>query len=871
MAIVVLSVLSGPVLAWKPNQHVGLGHILLDDLADHMVNIRGKDYSANNLIADAILTYPQYYLMGTIGPDAYPDILFGQTVIHPDTVSEGGDRVSYSYEWLDHLLASASNYYSTDQGKSLAFAYGFLTHAGGDMWCHTFINRFAGGVWPPLGPSADLRIPARHVVAEAYVDDFTQWSSINPFSDSTQYEQFFSDSTFHRGFLYSTFIDNDWAKSHGKSQLFDLFFGLKDWIDETLASWDWWDGPWWQVWYLGVGDIVHPYLEAWRDDIADGLKAWTLVSSKVAYNLFIADNFDQAVEELKEWAINHFLSMIGLPDGVGAVIDVVGDIVDFIVGLLSNLPGLKQLFQFFHNIKDMIVDWIFETVFGVSISELKSMLTDPEKWLSGEIPWITGEALFENAPYGMQTKQRIDAELAPSLSGGSFDPYKFDITYNSIMISKLIVLDGAGLNQVLSDYGVQPLYTPVSADTPDKLAWSGMSIMQGFMKSLDANHQWMTTAPDGKSYGAGMPLWENIEAREGAFKKLFHIGLDMNMQALLDIVPGDTGVFSIEVINNGNLPDTFKFALEGLPDKWEYQFSASEVVLDSGAFTFVQLSVKPYRHWSTAPGDYSFSVTGTSQRTILPQHEIVTTKTEKSIVHVLPFYEPSVSITPETLATGPGGTKTYLIEVRNYGNVQDSFQLTFSFTDLGALCDAFPTAIQAQWTVVSKTSFTSMNPGQSDFATISITIPSDWAGMENTPYEFTAIATSQTDPSAIGSDSSTLVVQPTKESKCRYIDLELKWLADMVRNSGLEPSIVASLLDQLNAAILKEQQALDYVLVGKIKMANNMLRASGEISKAFIDLVLAQRGKYIPEAIADLWIARAQEIRVHIRNAISTP
>ena len=31
-----------------------------------------------------------------------------------------------------------------------AFTYGFVTHAAGDMWGHTLINDFAGGVFPPF-------------------------------------------------------------------------------------------------------------------------------------------------------------------------------------------------------------------------------------------------------------------------------------------------------------------------------------------------------------------------------------------------------------------------------------------------------------------------------------------------------------------------------------------------------------------------------------------------------------------------------------------------------------------------------------------------------------------------------------------------
>ena len=32
----------------------------------------------------------------------------------------------------------------------LAFVYGFLMHADGDVWAHTFVNHYAKGVFPSL-------------------------------------------------------------------------------------------------------------------------------------------------------------------------------------------------------------------------------------------------------------------------------------------------------------------------------------------------------------------------------------------------------------------------------------------------------------------------------------------------------------------------------------------------------------------------------------------------------------------------------------------------------------------------------------------------------------------------------------------------
>jgi hypothetical protein len=854
---------SNQVFAWKPNQHVGMGYLVLADLAaDGKVTIRGTDYTVSGLIAGAILNYPTYYLMGTIGPDAYPDMYFGQSFIHPDTKSEGGSNTSWSDEWLEHLLKCAADNYPYDNGKALAFAYGFISHAVGDMWCHTFVNKYAGGAWPPLGP--DMRVAARHMVIESYVNHKTR-----PYlQDLGDISQYLGDSAFH-DFIYSAFIDNAWARQHSSSVLFDFFLGMKDELEDSLKEWDkdWWDRAWWAT--PPIGWVVKPYIENWIEDIEDGLKAWPVVSSYVAYNLFKVDDTAAAQAVLEDWAVNHFLSMIGLPDAVGDVIDAVGDLIDLITELFKNAPGLKQVWEFFAELKEDIVDWIFEQAFDVTLTELKSMFKDPQKWLDGEIEF-RGQNLFDSAPFGSQTREELDQQLAYSFSGSGFDPYKFDATYNTIMISNLLLLDGAGLNMLLGDLGTGPLYNTIAATLPGDLKEEGMCAALGFMKSLDGNHQWMPEAPDGESWGTGgMHMWDNIDAQERAFKKIFHLGLDMDMTQTLDIVPGDTGIFDIDIINTENVPDTFGLEVNGLPSSWSFYLSANSVFATPGTDEPITLEIVPFRDCTTLPGDYDFTLNGASTSSWY-EYDLVPTKVEFGTVHVMPFYQPHVTITPESQSTKPGGSRDYTVELKNEGNVQDSYSISLTYIDFGDQFYAWPTQIQESWVSIGTTAMSLMNCA-SQTTTLRITIPSDWAGMDFTTYEAKVTGTSNTDSSAMDDDSAFIVVEPTKESKTRYLDLELEWLKAMVNSSTIEPDVKASLIEHLTEAIKKKEQALGYLLKGKEKLTNNMLGACKNIVMAFINLVEAQDSKSIPIATASEWIGKSQILVGHIEDTITTP
>ncbi|MFX0116489.1 MAG: hypothetical protein ACFFB3_18210 [Candidatus Hodarchaeota archaeon] len=125
---------------------------------------------------------------------------------------------------------------------------------------------------------------------------------------------------------------------------------------------------------------------------------------------------------------------------------------------------------------------------------------------------------------------------------------------------------------------------------------------------------------------------------------------------------------------------------------------------------------------------------------------------------------------------------------------------------------------------------------------------SDWTGMEDASYEFMVTATSQTDPTAYDNDAAERVIEDTKESQAMYVNLELEQLIDHIRATSLDKNAKKSLLAKLNNVNKKKEQALNYILQGRAKLANTMLKACESIMKAFIHEVKAQSGKNIPGA-----------------------
>src|SRR5829696_4875531 len=70
--------------AWKPYTHVQSGLTARADAVDDgKVTVAGKSYPVDSRVVDALRDWPSYYNAGVVGPDGFPDLTMGQSIIHP--------------------------------------------------------------------------------------------------------------------------------------------------------------------------------------------------------------------------------------------------------------------------------------------------------------------------------------------------------------------------------------------------------------------------------------------------------------------------------------------------------------------------------------------------------------------------------------------------------------------------------------------------------------------------------------------------------------------------------------------------------------------------------------------------------------------
>jgi hypothetical protein len=492
-----------PALAWKPTTHVYLAEKAMADALDdgkitiYKVNYQtGKvifeggspvkmgDYEVDPGILDALRKYPSHYRAGVLGPDAYPDILTGQQIIHPATNNLGTNA------WLQYLWDEASKP-ENDKPWIKAFVVGYLTHAAGDMYGHTFINNFTDApfaIEPPKGPENAIK----HIVLEGYIDkllpaptydvridgveDFMYKTMINATPGSILDRQLLVKGGEGTNFAvprrYSTIRARLEADSKAFSDRLDNYNRRID--DKLRAAKDCKPLDFScsrvalaaqagviateRARYLAGNKAQIEYKRAWRNDIDDGLKAWPKVSHEVAKALFFnpqrKTDASRAKEILTQYAIDHLIKMEGSPDVASSLINFVREIV----------PD----FKFLEDLKKQFYRRLVREATGIDIEKLEVYLSEPATYFDSVMSQGAGERL---------NRQTFHEKYWPNPDPSKFNDSNYPATHNTVLMSKLVLLQPSEINRLLTDLGGKALLRR-------------HNVMLGFITTLDGDNEW---------------------------------------------------------------------------------------------------------------------------------------------------------------------------------------------------------------------------------------------------------------------------------------------------------------------------------------------------------------------------------------------
>lgn len=534
-----------PVYAWKPTTHVSLAELALQDaLDDGMVTIYATDYESGRLfttpsggfltigeypvdaqVLAALRNYPDQFRAGVLGPDAYPDIATGQQIIHPageDTCGQPqGVDINYggsgTNPWLDYLRSRAftgcnpdgtgCNWEDVTQPNQ-AFVLGYLAHAAGDMYGHTFINYYTGGPFhfDPLQENA-----IKHVVLEGYIDkrspEPTYAASIGDGVDSFIYRNMVNASP------NSYLIQNLLKGNNAKFSLPYVFSSLRanlqtdiQWYNDQVAeyerlyngkinaanrcAWNDWTcssvalrleaGAIWLTRnaFIAANGLMMDYAAAWRDDIDSGLRAWPSTSHELAQALFFnPDGIDRVKAEkaMEDYTNQHLLSMAGLPDVVGGAFDLINRVVE-----ATGIPAIQQTIS---DMKRDLLNYLLMSSNLMTIEQMEEYLKSPQ-WHFDQV--LNDQAFNQEGTGNLVSLQAFNSQQLHINDPGYGNPTErydyrtFPAAHNSVVMTKLILMSSEGINKLLKD---------LNPNTTKRLTAS--NAMLGFDKTLDGSNQWV--------------------------------------------------------------------------------------------------------------------------------------------------------------------------------------------------------------------------------------------------------------------------------------------------------------------------------------------------------------------------------------------
>ncbi len=515
--------------AWKPITHAHLAQQAVNDLLENngVVTIEQLDekgevhvldkYPALPEVYAAIKDHPAIFYNGVIGPDAFPDLLTGQNIIHPPE-PEG---TSTNYWWQKMWDATRSGAFATPANR--AFMMGMFAHGAGDMFAHSLVNSYTGG------PFALDMNAAQHIVTEGYFFQHTPPLGLHQGKDlyklvadqgmnknlasfvrtvldpytglsekaGTGYKK---SLPWHFGKLRKGLIDTKDSfqrdEQRWRSELavarakWAKINGFKHPIDKAAAGANFTKAKFNDA-VLGalVRHAIVPYLNAWIADIDEGLEAWPQVSHRIGQALMFKNPADKTgptmmdvlSKELSDYWLNYGMRMLGAPDAVSKAAGKLRTLVDMTMAIVEKAGAPFKAFstKLKKDSKEFL-KWVIKEQTGFDVDQWKDYWLNPAKYIDvlyrdhkhpNAKKETTVTVAYLNKLMGLKSTDHVGNE--------PFDYRKFPPAFNTVNMIKLSFLGPEHVNKIISKLHGYPELTAPNV------------MLGGWLGSLDAGNQWV--------------------------------------------------------------------------------------------------------------------------------------------------------------------------------------------------------------------------------------------------------------------------------------------------------------------------------------------------------------------------------------------
>lgn len=488
MLVVVMCIAALPanVFAWSSMSHANSADIILMEL-QRMENRRrdrragvtifayGKEdtsktpytYLIPEEFEDAIMSYPDAFRAGSLGPDFYPDIIVGQMMTHPYDAR----KTMGSGEWVKLLVESVNCLPkdSAERKEALSFTLGYMLHFCGDLFGHDFINTFSGGTYPSLtdidytnGMGAEINNIMSHMSQETYMDSLVNkdFYKKNNYLNIKAPTKFVTDTLITKGNA-----ENGHAAIYDKyAELPPHFEWLIDWRNELyLEANEWRDNP-----DPTLSAAATAYLDRWVEDLDRAIYALTETFDTIARRLVTEANpstVDIVTEEVKKWGKTYGIYITGVPDHMIDGVKISIEVLDAIFEALDFMD--IELFDLDELIEDLIEDILLEAIgfpgIDKALKQYETRLKNPEVQLDHkDNPYKPSNANFKEFKaymdrYAAEQKLLSTTTLTNILNDKDNGVLTevidsdFEAFYNTMVMFKLILIGPEKFSELVNE------------------------------------------------------------------------------------------------------------------------------------------------------------------------------------------------------------------------------------------------------------------------------------------------------------------------------------------------------------------------------------------------------------------------------------
>lgn len=447
LAAAMLVMLPKPVSAWSINTHMYVANRVLEDLADGAITIHevvlAEDGSKHAVepplgqiavpgdVVSAILSHPEVFRAGNCGPDGFPDMYIGQSIIHPYEPGQHWRAI----DWVQHLLEQARDAGGETRAEALAFAYGFAAHCAGDALGHTWVNSHSGGVWD----WGDMGVVKRHVALESYVN------SRIPAADQTA-ECFALQ--IDREFVADALVRHDAvAPSRVRASHLQALMDYREAFRKAERTCEnLLDNTWGVDVSCGAISSLEEAFETQRERADDAIEAWISTSAQIMRDV-ATGSYYEVPGRVSDWMAEWIPRLLAVPEVVLQGLDYLCAPIDALTA-----PIEERFMALLSDVYDSLLRETFEE------------MVNPDVFLA--------------ATFDASAIEAINDDMGITAEHPDLDLDAFDALYDSIVLAKLSLLDGEGIAQLGALLGVE---IPTSGGDDH--------ILYHCINSLDASYQ----------------------------------------------------------------------------------------------------------------------------------------------------------------------------------------------------------------------------------------------------------------------------------------------------------------------------------------------------------------------------------------------